>query len=173
MKCEFCHLNEACVEVQQITEEGLRQVRMCMECAAAKGLKPPDDLTGLLAGDGLFPADADKAGLTTAESKVSCPVCHMQAADFRKTSRLGCDHCYETFSGLLKPMLESMHRATDYAGKHPVDETIRQEIAGLKTALKRAVRAEAYEEAADLRDRIQQLERNVTLNACTQKELSA
>lgn len=158
MKCEFCHLNEACVEVQQISDGSLREVHMCADCAAAKGFKPPADLAGLLVGGGLFPHGGDEPEPAAAESTVGCPVCHMRAADFRKTSRLGCAQCYETFAGLLKPMLESMHRATVYAGKQPVREDVRNELKGLKAGLAKAIRAEAYEEAAGLRDRIRVLE---------------
>lgn len=156
MKCEFCHVNEACVEVQQITDGSLREVHMCADCAAAKGLKSPVDLAGLLISGGLFPLGGDEPEVP--ESTAGCPVCHMRAADFRKTSRLGCAHCYETFAGLLKPMLESMHRATVYEGKQPVREDVRGELSGLKASLAKAIRAEAYEEAAGLRDRIRVLE---------------
>jgi len=158
VKCEFCHVNEACVEVQQITDGCLREVHMCAGCAAAKGFKSPVDLAGLLIGGGLFPLGGDEPELAVPESTAGCPVCHMRAADFRKTSRLGCAHCYETFAGLLKPMLESMHRATVYEGKQPVREDVRGELSGLKASLAKAIRAEAYEEAAGLRDRIRVLE---------------
>ncbi len=158
MKCEFCHVHEACVEVQQITAGSLREVHMCAECAAAKGFKPPADLAGLLIDGGLFPHGGDEPEPAAAETAAVCPVCHMRAADFRKTSRLGCAQCYETFAGLLKPMLESMHRATAYAGKQPVREDVRSELKRLKTGLAKAIRAEAYEEAAGLRDRIRVLE---------------
>jgi len=158
MKCEFCHVNEACVEIQQIADGSLREVHMCAECAAKKGFKSPEDLAGLLLGGGLFPIDGDGPDPEVADSAAGCPVCHMRAADFRKTSRLGCEHCYEAFAELLQPMLESMHRATVYEGKQPVREDVRGEISGLKSSLAKAIRAEAYEEAAGLRDRIRVLE---------------
>ena len=168
MKCEFCHLNEACVEVQQITDGALREVHMCAECAAAKGLNSPVDLAGMLLGGDLFPQGADAPGEAKAENAVGCPVCHMRASDFRKTSRLGCAQCYETFADIIKPMLESMHRATVYAGKQPVREDVRSEISGLKAALARAIKAEAYEEAAALRDRINILE---LADACMDEDM--
>lgn len=158
MKCEFCHINEACVEIQQITDGTMREVHMCADCAATKGFKPPVDLAGMLMGGELFPPMDDGATDLQESQGVSCPGCHMQISDFRKTSRLGCAHCYEAFGDLLVPMLESMHKASAYVGKKPLLEDVRNELMGLKARLAQAIACEAYEEAATLRDQIKVLE---------------
>ena len=163
MKCELCHVNEACIEVKQIADGTVREAHLCGECAAQKGFKSPEDLAGLLIGGGLFPFGTGAGGdgareADAGESALSCPGCHMRAADYRKTSRLGCGRCYETFAALLEPVIVSMQRSVGHKGKHPVREDVREELNGLKTRMEGAIRKEAYEEAASLRDRIRVLE---------------
>ncbi len=161
MKCEICHFNEACIEVKQIVDGSVREAHLCGECAAHKGFKSPEDLASLLMGDvGLAPliGDGDDAGTGSEPGFGSCPGCHMRAADFRKSGRLGCGRCYETFSALLAPMLVSMQRATGHAGKRPARLDVQRELEGLRHRLDEAVRREGFEEAAGLRDRIRVLE---------------
>lgn len=168
MKCECCHVNDSCVEIKQITDGSLHELHLCAECAAEKGLKSPEDLAGMLLEGDFFPfdtglRDADRSGTHPA----SCPACHMQAADFRKTSRLGCGQCYDAFADLLMPMITTMQRSSLYKGKQPVHEALRNELGSLKTQLDAAVCGEAYEEAASLRDRIRVLE---VADACLEDE---
>jgi len=161
MKCEICHVNEACIELKQITEGSMREAHLCEECAAGKGFKSAAELAGLLIGGGLFPladGESDTHDLAVDAKTPGCPGCHMRAADFRKTSRLGCGQCYETFSAILEPMIASMQKSDIHRGKHPVREDVRHELNRLRTCLEGAIRKEDYEEAAALRDRIRVLE---------------
>ncbi len=162
MKCELCHVNDACIEVKQVAEDVCREVHLCEECAAQKGLKTTGDLAGLLMGGGLFPlaeGEADAASPAGDLALPGCPGCHMRASDFRKTGRLGCGRCYETFAALLEPMIYTMQRAASrHQGKHPVRTDVQKELKGLKIRLDQAIRKEAFEEAAGLRDRIRVLE---------------
>jgi protein arginine kinase activator len=82
--------------------------------------------------------------------------------EFRAEGRLGCPHDYEVFRAGLKPLLERIHRSDRHVGKsprhyspNPVRET---ELIELRSQLRRAVEAEAYEEAARLRDLLRQKE---------------
>ena len=62
----------------------------------------------------------------------------------------------------LEPLLESIHGVAKHVGKVPLQaDTRRREIAELNTLkrnLESAIGREQYEEAAQLRDRIQQME---------------
>ena len=72
-----------------------------------------------------------------------------------------CPHDYQAFQAELLPLLESIHNSTRHAGKTPRRPSQRlrtQELTRLRKDLQRAVTAEAYEEAAQLRDRIRRLE---------------
>lgn len=91
-----------------------------------------------------------------------CPVCGFTQADFKKTGRLGCSACYETFQEGLGALLKTMHKGTQHVGKAPRRfEAIRQneaKIQSLRQTLERVVASEQYEEAAGLRDEIRKLE---------------
>ncbi len=154
MKCEICKTDEACIKVNELAEGILRELHLCEGCAARHGLSAPADLAAfLLSEGGLMPPPACIAGLQR-----SCPGCHLRLADFKKTSRLGCAQCYDAFADVLRPMLETLHRATEHRGAGPVRERARSAIRALKARLDRAIVREAYEEAAGLRDQIRALE---------------
>jgi len=152
MKCEACHSNTATVQVKQVADGTVKEVFLCASCAENSGLKSPAAMADFLFGVGSPPG----AGASAAQK--SCPVCHMRGSDFNKTSRLGCEHCYETFADELIPMIEGMHRSLRHTGKTPTREHTRVELDGLRTKLRKAVERQAFEDAAGLRDQIRALE---------------
>lgn len=153
MKCEICNANEASIEVKQLADGDLREVHLCVECAAKHGLKSPGDLAAFFLGDGDgVPFEKD------VEPSLSCPACHMRLSDFRKTSRLGCAQCYDAFAVFLRPMLDTMQLSVVHKGKKPVREDVKNEVKSMRTRLACAVKDEAYEKAAVLRDQIRVLE---------------
>ena len=155
MLCECCQQNDATIHVTQVVNEKSRELHLCEDCAEQSGLNVQSvmSLPEILFGMGT-PADPNK------EPDRSCPHCHLRASDFKKTGRLGCPRCYETFADELAPMLAAMHRGTRHAGKTPsaargagkvetTPEALRQQLAD-------AVKAEDYERAARLRDLIRE-----------------
>ena len=94
----------------------------------------------------------------------SCEFCGATLQDFRDTGRLGCAHCYATFEQHLRELLRRIHGAPHHTGKlylpatptSPEDPARHIEI--LREQLRRAVDAENFEAAAELRDRIKALE---------------
>jgi protein arginine kinase activator len=153
MKCESCNSADATVQVKQVADGQVKEVFLCQGCAEKSGLKSPAAMADFLFGVGSPVATPDKPSALK-----SCPVCHMRGTDFQKTSRLGCERCYETFSDDLQPMIETMHRAFKHAGKMPVREQHRAEIDTLQAELRAAVERQAFEDAADIRDRIRAIE---------------
>jgi protein arginine kinase activator len=89
-----------------------------------------------------------------------CPTCGFSQADFKKTGRLGCAACYQTFSDGLATLLKGMHKGTDHVGKVPARarQSIEREtqVRALQRDLRKAVAAEDYESAAQLRDKLKQ-----------------
>jgi protein arginine kinase activator len=78
---------------------------------------------------------------------------------------LGCPHCYSVYEPQLRGLLRRIHGATQHVGKvylppdtAEADRTAR--LAGLRRKLQRAVEAEDFERAAELRDQIRALERS-------------
>ncbi len=161
MQCELCKEHEATVHLTQVVGSEVKKVNLCEACAAKSGLdiKGTISITDLLMGLSGGPALAGgKPPRAAPETERACPRCHMRRADFRKTGRLGCADCYETFVEELAPMLHNMHRAHQHTGKIPARESKRvqstAEAAALQKALEKAVAEENFEEAARLRDRL-------------------
>lgn len=158
MICDVCKHNQATVFLTQIVDGKMQKVNLCEACSKEKGVTDP---TGFALADlllGLGAAQAMEGG--TAVQK--CPVCGFSQQDFKKTGRLGCARCYETFSEGLAGLLKGMHKGPKHVGKYParLKRTIEleQEIKTLQRDLRRAVAEENYEGAAKIRDQLKQRE---------------
>lgn len=157
MFCDNCKKAEATVHLTQIVENKILKVDLCEACSKAKGLH---EATGFSLADlqvGLGAAE-EMGGDTGAK----CPVCGFTQADFKKTGRLGCSACWETFAAGLGTLLKAMHKSDRHVGKVPSKAAhtlvITEQIKQLTGALEKAVREEKYEDAAQLRDEIRGLE---------------
>lgn len=162
MTCERCGERSATVRYAEVIDGSLTTWHLCDECAAERGvtgsltpLAGPlvNILMGMLEGGG-EPVPSD-AGPT-------CPRCGLNYGEFRRVGRLGCGTCYETFVTQLKPLLRRIHGSAEHAGRVPSeisgDHLRRKEMLKLKDELSRAVQAEDYERAAELRDAIRAME---------------
>ena len=154
MLCEKCGDRQATVHLTEIIEGQVRKIHLCEECAEQGGMniQEPSSIPDLLLSLGV------KTDLPAGED-TSCPVCHMRRSDFRKTSRLGCPVCYETFRADLEVLLGSLHRGTAHVGKAPpavatAPEAPPPDVSELQRQLDFAVKSEKFEEAARLRDLI-------------------
>ena len=149
MTCARCAEREATVVVKQILNSKVSERRLCAECAAAEGLLPAQASPSL---ELLFSAAAGPRA--AAPTRACCPACGLRYAEFREDGMLGCAACYAAFAGALDPLLERVHGAARHRGKAPGAEP----VARLKGRLEAAVRAEDYETASRLRDRLKHLE---------------
>ena len=91
-----------------------------------------------------------------------CSTCAMSYEEFKKIGRLGCPHCYDVFASQLERLLKRIHGDDRHRGKGPLAAAQSaqggDELARLREELAQAVAEEAFEEAAQLRDRIRVLE---------------
>ena len=108
--------------------------------------------------------------LTQAASpKLECGDCGLSFPDFQKTGRLGCPSCYESFRELLEPALERIHGVghVTHKGRKPGELRPSKRVAAvrrasdLKSDLERAIAAENYERAAEIRDELAALESEI------------
>ena len=136
----------------------MQKVNLCDACSKEKGVQDP---TGFALADLLLGIGAAEEIEKGAPSQ-KCPVCGFTQADFKKTGRLGCSACYQTFAEGLESLLKAMHKGTEHVGKRP-ERAARQvklsdKMRTLNNHLEKAVAEENYETAASLRDQIKQLE---------------
>lgn len=148
MKCESCNQREASVICVQIVEDDKKILNLCGVCMAKFQEKA-------------VPA-ADKKSTPPTAPQLRCAQCGMSYEEFKKIGRLGCGACYTAFSAPLERLLKRIHGAAQHRGKGLVEARVlplpEEELAQLRQQLEAAVTAEAYEEAAQLRDRIALLE---------------
>ena len=158
MLCYFCKENEATVHFSQVAGDKVRKVDICEACAKAKGFTDPGSISML--GDLLGEFATDQMPSET--EGVRCPECGFTQANFKKTGRLGCAACYETFDAGLRPLLKAMHKGERHIGKVPrksvqVSE-LTERLKALEKDLALAVKEERYEQAANVRDEMRALE---------------
>lgn len=165
MLCERCGVKQAVVHMTKMEEGKPAELHLCQECAQKAQINAPisfqDIFQGLIQLAGAISmADAEKA---EHNDNKKCLECGLTWEGFRKTGRLGCPKCYETYEDKINTMLCSIHGSKVHKGKIPKRNgsvlLLRKEIEELRLRLKKAVTAEEFEEAARLRDKIRELEK--------------
>jgi protein arginine kinase activator len=159
MKCQSCG-KLATVHLTDIINGIKKEVHLCQACAEQQQLIKHQELNlpailQTLIGQHIGP-------LTDELARLTCPACGIKYMEFRAEGRLGCPHDYEVFRSGLEPLLQRIHRADRHVGKAPrcrrQSAAHQAELVQLRGQLRAAVDAEAYEEAARLRDLIRQKE---------------
>jgi protein arginine kinase activator len=158
MNCDVCKTNKATIFLTQMVENKIQSVNLCDACSKEKGVSDP---TGFALADKLFGLGASQE-MERSGGVQKCPVCGFSQADFKKTGRLGCAACYETFGEGLASLLKGMHKGTAHVGKAPARllRSIQREtqLKSLQKDLRKAVAEEDYESAAEIRDRIRHMD---------------
>jgi protein arginine kinase activator len=89
---------------------------------------------------------------------IACARCGMTYDEFKASGKLGCEICYQSFSGEVEALLKNVHGSTRHEGKYPrrlgPGHKHKRRVDELRAQLKKAVAEENYEEAARLRDEI-------------------
>ena len=160
MLCELCKEAQATVHLTEIVNDQMSELHLCEACANQKGAQVESHfgLSDLLGGLADFGKTQEPEEVTTK----ACPNCGMTYDQFRKVGRLGCSECYATFKRSLSSLLKRIHGSPLHLGKAParlVKATkSKNELVELKRKLERAIEMEEFEEAAQLRDTIRQIE---------------
>lgn len=159
MLCEDCQENEAEVQLTAIIDGQMRTLELCSSCATERGLPAPSTTAPLAD----FLAQLGPEESSTAESGDPCPYCGISEREFRKTGRLGCPQCYAHFEPQLRGLLRRLHGSPQHVGKlymsagsETGDRIAR--LSAMRRRLQRAVETEDFELAAELRDRIHEVE---------------
>jgi protein arginine kinase activator len=159
MKCQSC-ASVATVHLTDIVNGHKTFVHLCQTCAEQRQKAVPQAFNlpavlQTLIGSQIGP-------LTDELARLTCPECGIKYMEFRAEGRLGCPHDYEVFRIGLEPLLARIHRGGRHVGKVPRhvgrNDLLQNELLELRRQLQVAVAAEAYEEAARLRDVLRQKE---------------
>ena len=164
MKCGVCAQREAVVAYTHIVDDVKQTLLLCHECAGKKNIKvqvtpavPVKEVPVLVK-----EVKIELAKLASAEGDggARCPTCEMGYEEFKKIGRLGCSHCYDAFAPQLARLLKRIHGDDKHRGKGLLEaaQSAVDELEHLREKLTQAVAEEAFEKAAQLRDRIRVLE---------------
>jgi len=171
MYCDYCKNKPATVHLTKIINGQKTELHLCEDCAKQSGeinwfntfslndffqpFSVNDLLSGFLEGVGQSNAEANYAA-------IKCERCGMTYEQFKRTGMLGCSQCYKAFADELIPLIKRIHGNVKHVGKVPRkaggELRVRREIERLKEELDKAVKDEAFEKAAELRDKIKELE---------------
>ncbi len=159
LKCDLCS-KPATVHLTQIVNSKIHKVDLCEACAQAKGVTDPSgfSLADMLLKASLNPEPTGDAG--------KCSACGFTTQDFKKNGRFGCPSCYEHFSKMLEPMLDTMHKGSSHTGKIPqraiARKSLYERLTQLETELDQAIKSERYEDAARYRDELTQVRQSTS-----------
>jgi protein arginine kinase activator len=157
VKCQFCS-NEATVHLTNIVDQKKHHLHLCQGCAEKQHLLTKQELNLPAIVQNLI---GPHVGALDDLTRLVCPACGIKFMEFRADGRLGCPHDYTVFRAGLEPLLQRIHRADRHVGKtprRPGNAALQAELVELRRRLRVAVDAEAYEEAARLRDLLRQKE---------------
>lgn len=172
MVCQECGARPATLHFTKIVNGEKTEFHICEHCAREKGELIPGTSGGfsihsLLSG--LLDLEGANKGKTTAASTVQdvrCEECGMTYGQFSKLGRFGCSSCYKYFDKGLDPLFKRVHGSTTHVGKVPrragVQIQVRRQIDELKENMQQAIAQEEFETAAELRDQIRKLEKEIT-----------
>ncbi|NLM97353.1 MAG: hypothetical protein GX175_07070 [Halanaerobiaceae bacterium] len=163
MNCQRCNIRKATVHLTKIVNNEKTEAYLCEECARETGQLPfsggnPFAFQNLL--QGILSPELDS--FEQYQQKLECDKCGLSYRDFTQKGLFGCANCYDTFSEQIEPIFKRVHGNTLHNGKVPGRRggtlRIKREIEELREEMQRAVFCEDFEKAAEIRDKIKELE---------------
>lgn len=162
MLCQSCGKNEATTHIKRVVNGETTQAHLCPKCVSQLGYGDVFSDFGFNFGDffgGFFSQPAISNGNQTAQR---CPMCGASFQEIVKSGKIGCAECYDNFYDLMLPSIQRIHGKTVHSGKVASNNeaVISKEniIEDLKAKLNQAIEEQNFEYAAELRDKIKQLE---------------
>lgn len=162
MLCENCGKREATTHIKHVENGEARQLDLCSECASNLGY---DEIFGGF-GFNLSELFTNFFGDNTArlsDKAVRCEKCGASFNEIVNSGKVGCAECYRTFYNKLLPSVRQIHGKATHLGKTPtnlqkIEKPSKEEtVKRLTKELQSAVEEQNFEQAAVLRDRINQL----------------
>ncbi|GGA51338.1 UvrB/UvrC motif-containing protein [Paenibacillus physcomitrellae] len=170
MLCQECGKRPASLHFSKIVNGDKSEYHLCETCAREKGELIPGTSGGFSIHNllsGLLNFETVEQGKRAASPEnLRCEVCGMTYSQFSKLGRFGCSSCYKYFNDRLDPLFKRVHGNTVHTGKVPVrvggEIRTKRQIEDLKRRLQESISQEEFEAAAQLRDQIRELERQIS-----------
>lgn len=156
MECNKCK-RKAIIHYKEMENGKINSYKMCKSCPLLKSKMETEESV------------LEQTSSLFSKANANCPVCGLSSQEFTITLTLGCDSCIETFKDILSEEILSgdmlpkcVKNCSDLNAfhfgnipKNRKDPTFLKTIENLHVALNEAVSSEHFEEAADIRDKIQ------------------
>lgn len=161
MICDICGQREATVHLTEIINGKVTELHLCEECAREKGAQMEQHfgIADLLSGLADLSSDLE----IKEETGLRCGNCGMTYQDFKRVGKFGCSECYQAFKKNVPSLLKRIHGSAKYVGEVPQTreyEMVKDELQELRRQLQEAIEREEYEKAAEIRDKIRELEKS-------------
>lgn len=175
MLCENCGNREATVRYSENINGRKRELHLCEKCSKELGIdrmdfNMPIDFASFFSGMLEEFENSEITPMFDTVKEVQCKSCGYTIQDIINSGKFGCANCYDTFETRLDPIIRKIQGANQHVGRlgkvteHKVNtkpiknaekkEEKKDEVETLKEELKKAVKEERYEDAAELRDKI-------------------
>lgn len=152
MLCQKCHKNEATVYYKQNINGVISEYALCDQCAGKGSISLNLNPFGALFTQQQKPRATKR-----------CTLCNTGFDEIKSRGKVGCAECYSVFKNELAPIIANIHSGAKYSGKRQngaEDKTAEpDQLNSLRLQLKNAIDSEEYELAAQLRDKIKEIER--------------
>ncbi len=163
MLCDDCQKRNAVIHMTKVIQGKKEAIHLCEVCAKARENKSYTmdfSIQNFLAN--LLDNNINTQFNVSNYHRLQCPRCGTTFSQFKQTGRLGCDTCYDVFYENIHPLVRRIHGNVNHMGKLPKRAGgsihLKRELKLLKGRLQQAIEKEAFEEAAELRDQIKQIE---------------
>ncbi|MRH44803.1 hypothetical protein GH741_19320 [Aquibacillus halophilus] len=176
MECQECHERPATLHFTKVINGSKTENHVCEHCAKEKGYvsygEEAYSLHDLLSG--LFNFEPSSLNEQTSKDITSqhhlkCLKCGMTYQEFTKVGKFGCASCYDAFSERLNPIFRRVHSGNIvHDGKIPkrIGSNIHQkkQLNEHKEKLQELIQSEEFEQAAQVRDQIKEIEKGIKPN---------
>ncbi|MCI9273291.1 MAG: hypothetical protein HFE39_04955 [Clostridiales bacterium] len=163
MLCQSCGKSQATTHVKSIVNGELKEFMLCSECAKKMGYGSLFHGFGFNLGSFLGSFLGEEGAPEQTMNTVRCKRCGSSFNEIAKTGQVGCAECYRTFYDRMIPSIQRIHGNTTHVGKLAssagMQARLKNELEKAKEELKRAIQEQEFEKAAQLRDRIKEIER--------------
>ena len=169
MQCQECNNATASVHVKKRQGDEEISIHLCRSCAQKMGWNNPlEDVKFPLAQfissmmNDISGSESQQGGI---ESAGQCSECGLSFQEFSRTGRLGCGHCYDAFRDSMQDLLRRIHGGVHHQGKRPAGapktrkSSKTSNMRQVKAELEKAIADEDFKQAAQLRDKLQELQK--------------